>query len=115
MPKISQNISNGSEKRTEAAAVREKAKRKSSTEDVLPYDGMRVAVFQNKKQHIVHCGKCLGRCSGVESVVLRERYSVDILKCLVVNQKYLNNLHIIRSFTRNDGFLTLATQASCPV
>ena len=55
-----QTIPEGALKKAEEKPVRERMKRKSSSEDVVPYDGLRVATFDNKKQHIVHCGKCLG-------------------------------------------------------
>ena len=45
------------------ACTRERIKRRSSSEDVVPYHGLRVVTFDNKKQHIVHCGKCLGEGS----------------------------------------------------
>jgi hypothetical protein len=61
---LSQSVAESVSKKAEDKSARERIKRKSSSEDVAPYDGLRVVTFQNKKQHIVHCGKCLGESSG---------------------------------------------------
>ncbi|XP_028409017.1 eIF-2-alpha kinase GCN2-like [Dendronephthya gigantea] len=57
---LSQTVSESVLEKSEDKPARERIKRKSSSEDVVPYDGLRVVTFENKKQHIVHCGKCLG-------------------------------------------------------
>lgn len=75
---LSQSILDGAFKKADDKPVR--VKRKSSSEDVVPYQGLRVVTFENKKQHIVHCGKCLGQCSNVNFN----------LSCFVVYVVHLN-------------------------
>lgn len=58
---LSQSVSDAVLKKAEDKLARERIKRKSSSEDAVPYGGLRVVMFENKKQHIVHCGKCLGK------------------------------------------------------
>lgn len=74
---MSQNTPNEGEKRiADGPTVHQKIRQKSISEDVEPYNGMRVLTFQNKKQHIVHCGKCLGRCSGINDFYKLENHFI---------------------------------------
>ena len=71
---LAQSVSES--KKAEDKPARERMKRKSSSEDVVPYHGLRVVMFENKKHHIVHCGKCLGK--SVQFFV-----SMEERKCMV--------------------------------